>query len=544
MRQRDNWKRLVFCTIILVATLYPVKGMALDRILFTPPVKEIEAIAGTSASYIISLRNRENKPVQFRVFVRDVTQKESGDYQVMPETGRIPFSGADWLEINPADTNFALPAEGGRDIPVKVTVPRNTREGGYYAAVVLEMVPPLPEKKAPASVTIYYQMISVVELSVRTLSGRKAVERASISNIEIFRASKDKTYSLKYGEDALVISALIKNEENIHTFAKGNLVIRTSQGKFLRRTPLGGGRGLVFPGNIVRFDTVFLVAPPPGEYLADVSMEYGDRYAVRAKKKFSIGGDKTSPGSFEEIRKVPGEARFDVTPAVIELKKVPPGSFRTFSVAVHNEEKRPVRITGEVNSASYDLQGKLLILDAKDAAWSCASWISPEKWEFTLSPEEKKHLQFKLKVPKNSQGGKYAYLTFNEAGAEETMISPDNPTKGTMLLLTPLRGLEAKGEVVNLEVVKTEPLEVLASFRNTGNFHFKVKGTMSLWQENIPIEEGIPLDEQGFIVLPGSVRNAKISYDKPLLPGSYKVRVNFAFENKGSAAAETNFTVK
>lgn len=544
MRQQDNWKRLVFCTIILLGSLYPVKAMGGHRILFSPPVKQIEAIAGTSSGYTISLRNRENTPVQFQVFVRDVTQEESGSYQVMPERGRIPFSCADWLEINPEDTNFTLPAKGGRDIPVKIAIPRHTREGGYYAAVIMEIVPPLPEKRAPASVTLFYQMVSFIELSVKTLSGRKGVERASISDIEIFRAPEDKTYSLKYGEDALVISALVKNEGNIHLLGKGNLTIRTAQGKVLRRTPLGGGRGVVLPGNLVRFDTVFLVAPPPGEYLAEASIEYGDRFRVRAKKKFSIGGGKTSPGGFEEITKVPEEAHFDVTPAVIELKKVPLGSFRTLSITIHNKEKRPVGITGEVKSVSYDPQGKVLILDEKDTPWSCASWINPEKWEFTLSPQQKKHLQFKLRVPRNSEGGKYAYFTFNEAGAEETMISPDNPIKGTMLLLTPPKGLEANGEVVNLEVGKTEPLEILASFRNTGNFHLKVKGTMSLWQENIAIEEGIPLHEQDFIVLPGSVRNAKITYDKPLLPGSYKVRVNFTFENKGSAAAETNFTVK
>ena len=543
MRRQGNWKRLVLCSVILLASLYPVKVMAGYRILFTPLVEQIEAITGTSSDYTIYLRNQEISPIQFRVSIRDVTQKESGEYQVMRERGKMPLSCAEWLQISQEDTNFVLPAKGGRDIPVEITVPRLTREGGYYGAVVLQVVPPAAEETVGARVTLLYQMVSFVELSVKTLSGREGVERASISNIEIFRASEDKTYSLKYGEDALVISALVKNEGNVHLFGKGNLTIRTGQGKILRRTPLGGGRGVVLPGNVVRFNTVFKVPPPPGEYLAEASIEYGDRYTARAKKKFSIGGGKTSPGGFEEITKVTEDAQFDITPAVIELKKVPPGSFRTLSITIHNKEKRPVRITGEVNSVSYGPSGKLLILDEKDAAWSCASWISPEKWEFTLSPQEKKHLQFKLRVPRNSQGGKYAYLTFNEAGAEETMISPDNPTKGTILLLTPLRGLEAKGEVVNLEVGKTEPLEVLASFRNTGNFHFEVKGTMSLWQENKPIEEGIPLDEQGFIVLPGSVRNAKITYDKPLLPGSYKVEVNFTFENKGSTA-ETSFTVK
>jgi len=525
---------------LLLASLYPAKGMAFYRVLLSPPLKEIEAIAGTSTTYTMSLRNLGDIAMACQVFVRDLAQKESGEYQVMTKRGEAPFSCADWVEISPEDTDFTLPAEEGRDIPIKLAVPRHVREGGYYAAVVLEIVPPVPEERPLASVALHPQMTSLIELSVKTLSGRGGVKRASISDIEILRAFEDKTYSRKYGQDALVISALVKNEGNVHLFGKGNLTIRTAEGKVLRRTPLGGGRGVVLPGNVVRFNTVFKVPPPPGEYLAEVSIEYGDRYIARVKKEFSIGGSKRSSPAFEEVL---GGARFGVTPAAIELEKLPPGSFRTFSVAVHNEEKRPVRISGEVNSVSYDPQGKLLIMDEKDTAWSCASWVSPEKWEFTLSPQEKKHLQFRLEVPKNSQGGKYAYFTFNEVSAEGTRVSPDSPTKGTMLLLTASKDLEAKGEVVNLEVVETEPLEVLASFKNRGNFHLKVNGTMSLWQDLKLIEEGIPLDEQGFTVLPGDVRNAKVTYGKPLLPGSYKVEVNFTFENKGSTA-ETSFTVK
>jgi len=63
----------------------------------------------------------------------------------------------------------------------------------------------------------------------------------------------------------------VENKGNVHVVTRGEIVIRTADGRTVARYPLGGGRGIILPNATVALRSVITRKFPPGDYQAGPS---------------------------------------------------------------------------------------------------------------------------------------------------------------------------------------------------------------------------------------------------------------------------------
>lgn len=550
--------RLICSTFLLISIIFglsrELKAASADDYTFmlSPQLVELELLPGEKTRFSVSLINESKvKKARFKVYVSDLGEKRSGKYQVI-EQGTSPFSAASWIKVNPAD--FVIGPSDGMEILAEVTVPRGVK-GGRYAVIVFELAPETSSKeKKFGSLTFHHRMTSAVEISIK---GRTAKRRAVISSLNVVSAQEDKRLA-QFGKQALMFTASLKNEGNIHIFGEGTLTIRGKKGRRMRQVPLGGGRGTVLPDSTVDFRSV-LREFPPGDYIAEAVIRYDGLRPAKAKLPFTVTEEEvpvTKAKSFQPTR----EVSFGVEPELIELT-APSGALRRTGVIVYNRDDREISVKGYPRALKYNRYGEIVRLSSAKGSYSCGEWITVSPSSFKLPPGGKKRLSVLVNVPEEKIGGYYANIVFDAALGRNNPGTGQKTSSNVPFFLTIPGPLKEQARIVETKVLHQDEKgfrKFVVSFRNTGNIHLKPGGKV-LIKRAVEIEktgeieyvgepvyedvEEIAFNQVDGVVLPGGRRDLTAVCNIPLPDGDYSVEAEVDYGDRKKAIGKETFSI-
>ena len=520
----------------------------------SPQLVELELLPGEKTKFSILLVNEsKTKKARFLVYVSDLIEESSGKYKVV-EPGSSSYSAASWIKVSPSD--FVLGPGDGKDILAEVTVPRGV-VGGRYAVIVFELIPErLSKEKTFGTLTLHHRMTTAVEFSIKR---RVAKKRAIISSLKVVSARENKSLA-QVGKQALMFTASLKNEGNIHVFGEGTLTIRTKKGRRIRQVPLGVGRGTVLPDTTVDFQSILRRGFPPGDYIAEAVIRYAGLRPAIAKLPFRVTEEEvpiTKAESFKPTR----EVSFGVEPELIEMV-APPGSFRSRGLVVYNRGDRAIYVESYPRAMKYNPDGELVLLPSAKGSFSCGEWLNISSSSFKLPPGEKKRLSILVNVPQGEVGGHYANIVFDAVLAGDNPDTTVRKTSSNVAFFLTIPGtLKQQAEIVKMKVLQQDDSgrrKFIVSFKNAGNIHLKPRGKILL-KKIVKIEttgeieyigepvyeelEEIAFNEVEGVVLPGGTRNLVAVYPIELPEGEYSVEAEVDYGDKKKVVREKTFSV-
>ncbi|MCD6103515.1 MAG: hypothetical protein J7J68_06080 [Thermotogaceae bacterium] len=476
--------------------------MRIDPLVVTKKVQQ-----GDTFTYSIFVENADSfNSVTVEAFAADFVETVEGAYQVV-KPGTTPYSAASWIKINP--TNFTISPASGKEVSVRVTVPRGVM-GGKYAAVVFRIVPPKSEGTEEGAISVMefqFQMASFLELTVQ--GGRERIEAYAVD----FKVQKlSEIPSLveirkQLGADATVFTTTVLNQGNIHVVARGELTLKTDEGRTLAKMQLGAGRGVILPGAKVYLRTVTARKFPPGNYVARAVVDYGGHRPAIIESQFTVEGTNVAVvGSESEVE----IARILVEPDNIEMM-VKPGTFRSEVVEITNRGDEKIEVRGRILPLVYDIQGNLV---EESERGEPVEWIEMKPSSFSLRPNQSRRVRIAVRAPKESSGGYYSDIVF------ETMVKGIKTESGANLLVY-LGDEESVVKTASLKIkdfsVHESGVDVDFLLNNEGTIHIQPTLTVAL-DRYYPQEE----KEGGIIIAPRTERLTTATYDieNPILPGT------------------------
>ncbi len=474
-------------------------------------------------------------------------QKHKG-YEFLPPDPENPYSCADWLVLEPASVTL-LPKEGCI-IKCTITVPRAAK-GARYAGIVCGLDVPEFEAESGGQVELEWSMATVISL---TVAGTRYPKSAEITSLEAVKP--------RASAGSLMIRALLKNTSEVHVFGSGRLTLRDGEGRRIRETPLGQGRGMILPGAELEFSSLFGQRLLPGDYLADVAIHYGgDRGPAQANLPFTVTRESLTGG--EMIHQV----AFYVMPQyrILELS---PGSMRALDLQLTNQESEPVSVQASLQDIEFDELGRLIILDSRDGENSAAPWVTLQPAELVLKAGERRTLRYKVTVPRDSAAGSgYGCLLFTAS-----MIGTDGKLRrsqaGIVLLASIPKNTHREAQISKVEVSQDPiggAIVISTTLQNQGNIYLANAAGQVILERRIQtstpeLDSGIEIVPSGVesferisdlaieglttVLLPGTSRIYPAVVKENLPAGEYRVSVQIDYTGDRPASFTHRFTVE
>ncbi|MCK4605817.1 MAG: hypothetical protein KAU35_00835 [candidate division Zixibacteria bacterium] len=523
------------------------------NVTLVPQVAEVQLRPGKRAVLPFRLSNADpERPALIRVLTSDIRQGMRGQYVLADSL--MPYSCIPWLTL--PDTLIEIGPGETREIPITVKVPFDAH-GGAYGAVVFEILQPEAAAADPTALTFgaqyRFQLPAWIEITVKR--GRAVRGRLTPGSITVIPTADDPGLLKKYGDRGMVVLAEVENTGDIHVFTKGRLIIRDENRRLIRDTRLGSGRGAVLPTARTTLRTIMKL-PRPGMYSIKTIVEYGGRSPAIAQTTFEITDTRAARTGESEIA-LP--LYIDMRPELFE-PSIPAGGFRVQGVTLRNRESGPVAVDVELGRIYYDENGQMWVSDEKaDSGRSCAPWLTIEPRNFVLDPERRQNVRITLDIPADVSGGYYACVVLNARLVGDTATLP-SPIYCPIYLTVP-PDLEPGGEIVQIEVEhpRASATTLKTEFRNTGNIHKVIRGSLNLqlWVvpeavaglevrdtarfENVAV---IQLETDSSYVLPGETRVVSSQTIEGLPAGRYRAEVMVHYGGEAPAIMEQEFVIK
>jgi hypothetical protein len=528
-RRVHLYSALVAATAILF--LIP-SARAQQSIIVSPQVTQIEMTPGARKAFEVAVGNAsETSPIVVHLGVASIAQNDRGNYIVIK--GDNEWSCASWITL---DQNTITLAPGDV-VPVRGIIQAPfTAGGGRYAAVTVAFGD-AGRGTAPLSASFEYMLASYLEVTMTTGLARRSMD---ISNLKIVPVSGNRALEDKYGNQAFFVTADVKNSGNIGVVAEATLRIRQEKGLLQREVPLGTGRGMVLPGAVVKYRSLFTEAPPSGVYSAEATLQYGGYKPSITRMVFSVTpeGDIT-PGRVESVETV----GLGITPSKFDLR-AGPGSRKTVGVTIHNVEDYPVKIAALRLPLSQLPDGRLLANEDEEIA-SCADWIVIEPDTFDVEPDTRKRLRVTIRVPQDAQGSAYSRLVFMPLDTEvSTRTMEESYTTDIYLSLVPdiVEGIEIEEFDVESEG-RFKPVACIFKVKNTGNNYVDIEAEAQINSTQGPAVKEVRLEGRNTRILPGVTRTFSIVDQQGLESGAYNVELTIRTGRKRAAFEARTFSI-
>lgn len=499
---------LLLSSLFFSQAQFSISPLSIEQVLVSGAKKQFE---------IIVYNESKTQPASLRIYPTDIIQTAAGNYEIT-EIGKGVLSCAAWIKIK--DSIVVLEPDSAKTITCLIQVPHNAKGGGYGAIVV-------ENKLSPNESSFKIRMPIILKITIKPYTRPKAL----ITDIKVEDAKiSQKTRQNNILKDAIAISASVKNESDIHIITKGKLILRNKEGMRIREVPLGEANGVILPGSTVDIKSI-INKPPVGEYIADVSVNYGVRSPAKARKPFEI---------LKEM--VAGKRGFSSsTPLAITLMpefidiNILPNAFRSQSIILYNEESTSVKVNAEIKELTSDETGELLTSENSDTSlWSCSKWIQFEPKEFIIKPNERKPINIKIQVPNsNGSGDRYAQIVFN--------ISKDTfmPTTYPMpVFLSYQRNVNPDLKIDDVKVISASSNVFGVYIQNIGDVRLKPTGKITIerkktipgaFGENNVIIGEFPLNTIKDYVLPDRFAILQADGPKELEQGKYNIKVEIDY---------------
>lgn len=538
--------------VVLMLLLSSSHASAELLLSFTPMLVELNAGSGSVRAFEVTMANDSKAETgRFLIYAADLIQKPNGDYEVS-DAGKSEFSCAKWIRLS-ADKATIGPSEA---VTVKgtLTVPRGA-SGGRYAAVVYELIPDgTKDPSAFASTSFVHRFVTVVELSI---PAPQVKTRLDVTGFSVTHASEEPAYASAYGKQAIILSTQVKNDGDIHVFARGTMILRDAAGKRLREIPLGAGRGIILPGSAVNLSSVLPAGLAPGDYIADISVKYGGLRPSSAKIPFTVGATEAHVGKGETTAVI---AAFSVDPGHLDLT-YPAGATVTRSLIIENHSDQVLRVEGHATRLVFDEEGELVSGEMASSTSSCAQWIELKPNVLELKPGSRQVVRMMIVVPKGESGGKYANVVFTATPASTDKSQAWSGESGTLVSLRVGKEFTTLGKLGPITIDDGGPSVGMvfgAVFENIGTIHVKPRASITIKKRVMPrtvpgIEyvgpgslvevNSLDLGEEESMVLPGGKRFFGVALSSNLEPGDYVVEFLVNYGGKSPLYAMKEFTI-
>jgi hypothetical protein len=232
------------------------------------------------------------------------------------------------------------------------------------------------------------------------------------------------------------------------------------------------------------------------------------------------------------------------------LANVAPGQTlnQTMTVSIGSNDPATT-ISVQVYGVQQSPQGGYILLNASEdtGPYSARPFVSVDSSSFHLEPGGSHDLTITIQIPQDvGDGGRYAMVniaTQPVAGAGVNIITAVN----VPVYLT-IQGsrLIQQGKITALnasEVTSGRPVNISATFQNTGNHHFKVEGLVTVTNDQGQIVGNVSIPVTSSSLLPGALRQMKAAFipNGDLAQGIYTVNSQVMLED-GTMLDEANTT--
>jgi hypothetical protein len=239
-----------------------------------------QAPAGGFRYINMLFRSQEPESIFVEARIMGLEYDDRGNLTVIEPAG-LERSCTGWIQLDP--TSFAVAPGKTKNIKLKVSVPRDLA-GGYYGCLVFDAS---TKGTAAAPLAAPFQIPLLLNLPM----GAEA--SGEIARVDV---SAER-------ESPADVTVLFKNTGNTHLKPKGKMVL-----KFLPPLVLPEGveyvgerkyetvgetdfyqiEEFVLPGQERQLESSFPAKLPPGQYIAEITINYGEGAVVTSEKEFRI----------------------------------------------------------------------------------------------------------------------------------------------------------------------------------------------------------------------------------------------------------------
>lgn len=394
-----RFKYYIYKFFFLLLFLLGKNQLCLAQADFTisPPIIELSLGRGGTKVFSFELANvNKERSSEFKVFALDLEVDRNGNTDFL-EAGKSKYSCSKWVEME--SKQIIIGPGQTKKIVGKLSVPGSVSSGGYYSAVVCELV---TEKsgQVKTGTTITWRIAALLKVSV--LGGR--LEKKAV--LEDF--SQRALFEGKEKSNGLTFVAALRNEGNIHIKAEGKLTILTADRKRKGEVNFDVGTGTVLPEHTRDFAAAYDRFLPEGDYIARAAFRYGGMSTLEKEIPFTIkvgvAGGQGNEVVISSLKLVPEEIKL----------KIPQGGFRTAGFTIQNQRMDNLRIQMWVEPQ----QG-------------IENWFQLESPEVKVEAGKETKVMLKINIPQGTKEGMYTLkinlcpFLISEQGGEEK-IEPVN----------------------------------------------------------------------------------------------------------------------
>lgn len=243
----------------------------------------------------------------------------------------------------------------------------------------------------------------------------------------------------------------------------------------------------------------------------------------------------------------------EISPPLVDVK-ADPGQVVKTQLKVRNVTKYPLIVEAEYNdfvANGEDGQPKILLNNDEKSPYSIKDWLGTIPTA-TLQPREQAVFDVTIAVPKNaSPGGHYGVVRYtgtpaNTGDASAVSLSA---SIGTLILVNVSGDVQESGKISELfsardgkkrTMFEYGPVAIVTKVENTGNVHFKPKGTVRVSNMFGGKVQEFQLNAAGGNVLPQSTRKFENVLNKKLLFGRYKIQADVTYGQDNKIMSKTS----
>jgi len=183
--------------------------------------------------------------------------------------------------------------------------------------------------------------------------------------------------------------------------------------------------------------------------------------------------------------------------------------------------------------------GTYIVLSAAEesSVYSARSLITVDRSSFPLQSGQTQTVTATAKIPSSiGEGGRYAIISIQTKPVGQPGVGIASAVNVPVYLTVANTNLVHKGEITGISVGEPsagKPIEVLTSFRNMGNHHFKVKGEVTVSDPNGKTLDTIHVAPTGTSIIPTMTRRLNATFiPRGVLPaGKYSVKSKVMLED-------------
>jgi hypothetical protein len=246
----------------------------------------------------------------------------------------------------------------------------------------------------------------------------------------------------------------------------------------------------------------------------------------------------------------------EISPPLVDIK-TDPGKVVTTQIKVRNVTQSSLLVKAQFEDfVANDESGtpKILLNSSEKSPYSIKDWLEAPA-SITLAPGQREPINVTINVPANaSPGGHYGVVRFTGTPPEiaDTGVSL-SASVGTLMLVNVSGNVNESAKVAQIYTsqnnkqsgfFKRGPVLITTRVQNTGNVHFKPKGTLQITNTFGKTVKVVQFNYTNSNVLPGSIRKFQNLFDKQYMLGRYKVSVDVVYgSNNQIASGSTTFWV-